>query len=254
MLYLWLLLFSTSLLAVPQNIEVWFIAHDKKTVLLDSIKEPILLSSPRVSRQCEPMGDYCFDPQYGLYKPDNEWEAVRLDDKKEDKSQIKPAGFDRDLIDCDKKNGFDIFCGKATQVKTPSYELEVWIDTSSSMREYDFTDEHGGCYRKSFITRLDDICPFGKKLNVMMFDTSIKQVGSFDSLCMNVGLNSTARMIDWIERSDAKNLIIITDINEYTKEFTDYLVSKNAKLKGEKGEITVRTLLGEVDSLARMCK
>lgn len=253
MLYIWLLLFSTSLLAVPQNLEVWFIAHEKKSALLDIIKEPMRTSPTLVSRQCEPMGDYCFDPQYGLYRPDNEWEAVRFEEK-EDKPQVQPTGFDRDLIDCDKKNGFDIFCGKATAVKAPNYQLEVWVDTSGSMREYDFTDEHGGCYRKSFITRLDDACPFGKKLNVMMFDTSIKQVGAFDTLCMNVGLNSTARIIDWIERSDAKNLIILTDINEYTKEFTDYLLSKNGKLKGEKGDLTVRTLLSEVDTLARMCK
>lgn len=253
MLYLWLLLVSTSLLAVPQNLEVWFISHDKKTVLLDQIKEPMKLSSQMVSRQCEPMGDYCFDPQYGLYKPDNEWEAVYLDEKVE-KPAKEPAGFDRDLIECDKKIGFDIFCGKATSVKKINYELEVWIDTSGSMREYDFTDEHGGCYRKSLVTRLDDQCPFGKKLNVMMFDTSIKEVGSFDTLCTNVGLNSTARMIDWIERSEAKNVVIITDINEYTKEFSDYLSSKNAKLKGEKGELPIRALLDEVSTLARMCK
>ncbi|MFA7614412.1 MAG: hypothetical protein WCY48_09265 [Candidatus Caldatribacteriota bacterium] len=253
MLHILLLLICTPLLAAPQSLEVWFLSQDKKTAVIKQTEDHFIFSLPTVSRQCDPVGDYCFDPQYGLYKPDNEWEAVHLDDT--DKLPgIAPTGFDRDLIDCDKKNGFDIFCGKASPVKAPQFELEVWIDTSGSMREFDFTDEHGGCYRKSLITRLDDQCRFGKKLNVIMFDTSIKEVGSFDSLCINNGLNSTARMIDWIERSDAKKVVIITDINEYTKEFSDYLSTKNAKLRGEKGDLSARSLLSEVSTLARMCK
>lgn len=254
MLIVFLSLFSFSLLAAPQNLEVWFISQDKKTVLLDKIKEPLLFSSPMVSRACEPIGDYCFDPQYGLYKPENEWEPVSVGKSKEENS-LAPTGFDRNLIDCDKKNGFDIFCGKAKPITSVAKEdLELWIDTSGSMREFDFTDEHGGCYRKSLVTRLDAQCSFGKKLNVMMFDTSIKQVGSFDSLCLNVGLNSTTRMIDWIERSEVKNLVIITDLNEYTKEFADFLEIKKAKLRGEEGDFFARSLLDEVPTLVRMCK
>ncbi len=253
MIFLWLVFFSFSLLAAPQSIEVWFISQDKKTALIETIKEFSLVSKPIVSRQCEPMGDYCFDPQYGLYRPDNEWEAVSFGKSKAE-GELAPSGFDRDLIECDKKNGFDIFCGKAVPEKKAKYELEVWVDTSSSMREFDFTDEHGGCYRKSFITRLDTNCSFGKKLNVMIFDTSIKQLGSFDSLCTNSGLNSVNRMRDWIERCEARNLIIITDINEYTKEFADFLALKKAKLKGEKGDLFSRSLLDEVSGLVRMCK
>lgn len=247
------LLLSSSLQAAPKYIEVWFLSIDKKTTLMERIKESPLYFKPMVSRQCEPVGDFCFDPQYGLYKPDNEWEAVSFGESKAE-GQLKPTGFDRDLLDCDQKNGFDIFCGKASAVKKEEHQLEVWIDTSGSMREFDFTDEHGGCYRKSLITRVDAQCALGKKLNVMMFDTSIKQVGSLDSLCINNGLNSTTRLIDWIERSEAKSLVIITDLNEYTKELADFLASKNAKLKGEKGDLFPRALLEEVSGLVRMCK
>lgn len=254
MIVLLFTLLSFSLLAAPQNLEVWFIAQDKKTVLHQEIDEKILISRPMVSRPCEPVGDYCFDPQYGLYKPDNEWQAVSIDKESESSSPQVLQGFDRDLINCDQKNGFDIFCGKASSEKVIKQDLEVWIDTSGSMREFDFTDEHGGCYRKSFITRLDAQCPFTKKLNVMMFDTSIKQIGNFDSLCLNQGLNSTKRMMDWIERSEVKTLIMITDINEYTKEFADFLLLKGAKLKGEKGDFHSRSLLGEVSTLVRACK
>lgn len=247
------LLFSFSLWAAPKHIEVWFLSADKKSTVLNQVRDTYFSFKPTVSRQCEPVGDYCFDPQYGLYKPDNEWEAVSFGDSKIE-GRLKPTGFDRDLIDCDKKNGFDIFCGKARAEKKDLYELEVWIDTSGSMREFDFTDEHGGCYRKSLITRLDSQCAMGRKLNVMMFDTSIKQVGSIDTLCINNGLNSTARLIDWIERSEAKSLVIVTDLNEYTKELADFLETKNAKLKGEKGDLTARALLDEVSTLVRMCK
>lgn len=244
---------SFQLSAAPQNIEVWFLSQDKKTALLRQIENPLIYSKPTVSRQCEPVGDYCFDPQFGLYKPENEWEAVSLGNSKEE-GNLAPEGFDRDLIDCDTKNSFDIFCGMAKKEKVVKKNLEIWIDTSGSMKEFDFTDEHGGCYRKSLLTRLDTKCPLGRQLNVMVFDTSIKQIGTLDSLCHNNGLNSLSRMTDWIERSEVKNLIIITDINEYTKEFSDYLALKNAKIKGAKGDLFARSLLDEVSSLVRMCK
>lgn len=255
MLSVFLFLFSLMTSAAPAHLEVWFLSTEKKSALNELIDERIRFSHKMVERQCEKVGDYCFDPQYGLYRPESEWEAVPLKQTGIEGKELPKTGFDRNLIDCDKSNAFDIFCGKArAQAAAPKMDLEVWIDTSSSMREMDFTDEHGSCFRKSFMTRLDSECSFGKKLNIMIFDSSIKQLGSFDSLCINSGLNSTARMIDWIERSEVKNLILVTDINEYTKEFADFLTIKNAKMRGEKGEFSARSLLEEVSHLAKMCK
>jgi hypothetical protein len=122
------------------------------------------------------------------------------------------------------------------------------------MREMDFSDKEGGCFRKSMLKRLDASCPFNQKVNVMMFDTSIKQAGSMESLCTNQGLNDSKRMIDWIERSDAKKLVIITDIYEFHKDFADYIESKHGKFRGDKDPIVAAELLDMVDDLARSCR
>lgn len=75
-----------------------------------------------------------------------------------------------------------------------------------------------------------------------------------DQVCSNIGLNDVKRMIDWIERSSAKRLVIITDISEYTKEFSDYIESKHGKFKGEKDPLVASQLLDLVDDLSRSCR
>jgi hypothetical protein len=202
------------------------------------------------------MGDFCFDPQFGLYKKDDMNSSVQTEKINDDKGPtIPPAqSLDRELIDCDKGNYFDIFCGKARKVSKGDAKLDIWVDTSGSMREFDFSDKEGGCYRKSFLKRLDETCPFNQKMNVMMFDTSIKQMGSMDSACMNQGLNDYKKLMDWIERSDAKKLIVITDIYEFHKEFSEFLNRHHSKFRGDAEALTPPELLGLVDELAKSCK
>lgn len=88
----------------------------------------------------------------------------------------------------------------------------------------------------------------------MMFDTSIKQAGTMDQLCHNQGLNDYKRLMDWIERSDAKKLVIITDIYEFHKEFGDYIESKHGKLRGDKDPLTAKQMVDLADQLAKSCK
>jgi len=252
-----ILFFVQTALAAPQTIEVWFISAHKKAEVQRLINEkPYVLQSMTAQLQCQEMGDFCFDPQYGLYKKDDAEVEITTAKVIQDKTpEIPPANsIDRDLINCDSGNYFDIFCGKARKEAQVSYKLDLWIDTSSSMREMDFSDKEGGCFRKSLVKRLDESCPFNKKVNVMMFDTSIKQAGSMDSLCNNQGLNDAKRMIDWIERSDAKKLVIITDIYEFHKDFADYIESKHGKFRGDKDPIVASQLMDMVDDLARSCR
>jgi hypothetical protein len=252
-----ILFFVQSAMAAPQSIEVWFISAHKKAEVQRLINEkPYVLRSMTAELKCQEMGDFCFDPQYGLYKKDDAEVEITTAKVIQDKTpEIPPANsIDRDLINCDSRNYFDIFCGKARKEAQVSYKLDLWIDTSSSMREMDFSDKEGGCFRKSMIKRLDESCPFNKKVNVMMFDTSIKQAGSMDSLCNNQGLNDAKRMIDWIERSDAKKLVIITDIYEFHKDFADYIESKHGKFRGDKDPIVASQLMDMVDDLARSCR
>lgn len=261
MIWLLVLVMTSISWAAPSVIEVWFLSAPKTSYLESILKEKTRSTKVAQNLQCQQMGDYCFDPQFGLYKPGdtNLEEKVDAEIAAKDAigTNIAPAkSIDRNLIDCDKNNYFDIFCGKAKAVEADkASSFEIWIDTSSSMREMDYTDKEGGCYRKSMMKRLDDAgCGFNNKVNVMMFDISMKQAGAMDSLCLNIGLNDYKKMIDFIERSTAKKLIIITDIYEFHKEYADYLESKDAIIKGDKGDLTAKDLLEQVDHLAKLCK
>ncbi len=247
----------SSAFAAPASLEVWFLSAHKKAEVQRMIQErPFVLRPLTAELQCQEMGDLCFDPQYGLYKKDDAGLNVDAGKVEKDAPNIPAAkSVERELIDCDPKNYFDIFCGKAKkEAKVADMKLDLWIDVSSSMREMDFSDKDGNCFRKSMLTRLDATCGFNQKVNVMMFDTSIKQAGTMDSVCSNVGLNDVKRMIDWIERSTAKRLVIITDISEYSKEFSDYIESKHGKFKGEKDPLVASQLLDLVDDLSRSCR
>jgi hypothetical protein len=204
------------------------------------------------------MGDFCFDPQYGLYKKDDVNAEISVEEAKIDAltspSIASGKSVDRDLITCDPNNYFDIFCGKARKEAKSDIKFDLWIDTSSSMKEFDFVDSSGGCNRKSLVKRLDTKCGFNQKVNVMMFDTSIKQAGSMDSLCNNQGLNDYKKLMDWVERSTAKKLVIVTDIYEFHKEFSDYIESKHGKLRGDKDALKSSDLLELVDELEKSCR
>lgn len=255
--FLLLVLICTSAWSAPKEIEVWFISHAKTALLQDLLNRPqYIYRAPTAELKCQEMGDYCFDPQYGLYKKDDANFEVVETKKIETDGPTIPSGksVERELIDCDPKNYFDVFCGKAKkQAEMPS-RLDVWIDTSSSMREFDYTDKDGSCHRKSFAKTLDNVCGFNQKVNVMMFDTSIKQAGSMDQLCNNQGLNDYKRLMDWVERSEVKKLIIITDLYELHKEFADYIESKHGKLRGDKDPLTAKQMVDLADDLAKSCK
>lgn len=244
--------------ARPVNFEVWFLSQAKVSQLIEMINKPTFVyQKPTALLQCQEMGEYCFDPQLGLYKKDDATAAV--DDSKvfDDKTPVIPSAksVERELIDCDPKNYFDIFCGKAKpEVKAGPSKLEVWVDTSSSMREFDFPDKSGSCHRQSLIRRLDDACGFNKNMNVMVFDTSIKQAGTIESVCQNQGLNDMKKLIDWIERSDAKNLIIITDIYEFHKDFSDYVEKHHGKIKGDRNALTAAQMLDLAGQVGQLCR
>jgi hypothetical protein len=256
--YFLVLIFSLSAVAAPLELEVWFLSNSKTAQLNEYLNQSqYILKTKVASLQCQEMGDYCFDPQYGLYKKDDaNFDIVETKNLEKSNGPSIPSGqsIDRDLISCDKANYFDIFCGKARKTQKGAAKLDLWIDTSSSMREFDYSDKEGGCFRKSLMRRLDQTCAFNEKVNVMMFDTSIKEAGSMDQLCNNQGLNDYKRLIDWIERSDAKKLVVITDIYELHKEFADYIESKNGKLRGDKDPLTAAQMADLAQELAKSCK
>lgn len=257
MIFIFTFILTLSLYAAPKEIEVWFISNSKTAVLEDLLNRPqYIYQNATVELQCQEMGEYCFDPQYGLYKK-NDMNAEIVDSKviQKEGPQIPSAkSVERELINCDSRNFFDIFCGQSRSQSQTAPKLDLWIDTSSSMREFDFTQNDGSCHRKSMVKMLDQECGFNQKVNIMMFDTSIKQAGNLDQLCNNHGLNDYKRLMDWIERSDSKKLVVITDIYEFHKEFADFIDEKNGKLRGDKEPLTAKQLLELADLLAKSCK
>lgn len=256
MINLLALLISLTALAAPKELEVWFLSASKKAEVQRLLRDrPFVLRSLTAELQCQEMGDYCFDPQYGLYKKDDQSDVSA--EKIQTNGPVIPSAksVDREVVDCEKGNMWDMFCGKARkEASSGSVKLDLWIDTSSSMREMDFTDKEGDCFRKMLVTKLDRSCPFNQKMNVMMFDTVIKQAGTMDSLCTNQGLNDQKKLMDWIERSEAKKLVIVTDIYEFHKDFADYVESKQGKFRGDKEPLNAGQLLDLVDDLARSCR
>lgn len=248
---------SFSVMAAPKEIEVWILSNAKTAQVESLLNRPqYVFRAPTAELQCQEMGDYCFDPQYGLYKKDDAGSEIVDTAKIETDGPGIPAAksVERELIDCDKKNYFDVFCGKAKPVVQAQSKLDVWIDTSSSLKEFDYPDKDGSCHRKSFMKVLDDACGFNQKVTVMNFDTSIRQTGDMNQLCNNQGLNDYKRLMDWIERSEAKKLVIITDIYELHKEFADYIESKHGKIRGDKDTLTAKQMVDLADQLAKSCK
>ena len=244
-------------MASPQEIEVWFLSNSKTALVKDILNtSEHRFHSLTAKLQCQEVGDYCFDPQYGLYKKDDATNELVDVNKLEKDGPSIPTGksLDRDMINCDKANYFDVFCGKAKGEARGQARVDLWIDTSSSMREFDYLQKDGSCYRKSLVAQLDDACGFNQKVNVMMFDTTIKQAGTIDQLCTNQGLNDYKRLMDWIERSEAKKLIVITDIYELHKEFADFIEKKNGRIRGDKDPLTAKEALELAGSIEKSCR
>lgn len=261
-IFLLLLLISNYAWAYPKHLEVWFLSIDRSAFL-----NPLLPStqySPMTAKlQCQQMGDYCFDPQVGLYKigedkkiqEEMDYQAM---DKLEKYDNIDPAkSVDRKIITCDKDGYFfDVFCGKA---KSKGYKkkekLEVWVDISSTMKQVDFDGFDSMCMRESFLRNLNAKCPLNEKMKVYMFDENRKELGAFDRVCLNAGLNQVKRIMRDIKTSKAKNLIIITDIFEASAEFVDFIEGKAKGIaRGIDKPIYAKDLKKDIDRMQKMCK
>lgn len=243
------LLSSEMIWAAPQNIEMIFLSPQKVAQLLDLINKKstnstrILLAADE-SAPCLPMGDGCFHPQLGFInrKPDvtvlPTTEAnTRLQEKKEIQvekdvpNELKTFNaVETNMINCDKGNYFDIYCGKTRPNSKPS-EIEIWFDISSSLRAVDYSKDSTHCDRRTFMTRVMEGCK--QKVKVMVYNTSIKEIGDHSSACMSYGTNDEKRLIQWLKESSAKRILIVTDIDEVSRAMRDFLEERGAKTIGD---------------------
>jgi hypothetical protein len=247
-------------MAMPQKIEVWFLSIDKKT---SYNQIPGIKYLGEVATACQRMGEYCFDPQLGLYKPGSEKngevesvEAVEFT-QTQDIEQIDHAtSLDRQVVNCDGTSFFDIFCGSAKKPGKAKHKLEIWIDVSHTMKQIDYAGEGKGamCKRQSFLEILDLSCPLHKAYEVQLFNETLRQMGMKDQTCLNFGLNNQERLMKKVTESKIPHLIIITDIFEASEKFITFFEKQNALIKGIEKPLYAKDLKGLVKVAASYCK
>lgn len=257
-----LLMSMTTAWALPKSFEVWFLSIDKVATLEPLLNEKRVPSAMVAQAlQCQPMGDYCFDPQVGLYKA-GEQNSVQeqilyeeLDETEKFKDPGTASSLDRQLVNCEGEQVFDIFCGAAVEKKGPKLKIEVWIDISGTMKQVDFLGHDQSCYRESFVRSLDVACPFNQKMKVQLFNESKKEAGQMSDVCLNYGLNEADRLINYIEKSEATHLIVITDIFEAHERFINFIeTSGTGTIKGLKEPLYAKDMKNMVQDLSKKCQ
>jgi len=255
--------------ATPKHVEFWFLkAPSNKAVWLEQLLAPIgqfinLKTAQADDQKCIPVEGGCFHPQYGLIKDVPGDSAEAKPEKTEPIKDIRVkslSNLEEEELECDKGNNFDVFCGKGKlkgkskeKYRGSSAKLEVWVDISSSFTSIDYSRDPEGCFRRKFIGALRSKCASGS-LKVSIYDTSIKEMGDMTSLCTNSGENDIDRLIRWINASDSKSLIVITDISEYNTKLAEYMSSIGAVMRGlDSKDFVPEDMLSETARLSSLC-
>ncbi len=259
--FLILCLLPTLAMATPQKIEMIFLSPEKISMLLEQLDK---LDTTKMYKHiaqadmdnCVPMGDGCFHPQYGYIekKSEKKPDAKEIADRNEEKAvELKNFNaLETNMINCDKNNYFDIFCGKV-RADTAAAEIEIWFDVSSSLKTVDYNKDPDHCARRSFLEKVQLTCK--SKVNVSVYNTSIKQVGENSSVCMSYGMNDQARILRWMKDSKAKHLLIVTDIDEMSAEMRSFLESNGAKMTGDGTKaFTANDLIDYAKEFTKMCR
>ena len=261
---------AQELWARAKNVEVWFLNH-KKPKRQSSIPFKLhrqFAHYAQMETKCIEVDGYCYDSKLGIYvKPEQLSQSTMMMHEKKDIAEApEAASFDgpiattkaellqnADLVKCDKDQFFDLFCGQSKKVEAlTSGGIEVYIDTSSSLYAIDPEDESQSCARKKFAESIQSACA---DVQFFAFDTNKKSVTNLQDLCLNVGLNDTKKIIEWVEESTAQHMIILTDIGEYTTELSDYLTKIGGQIKGAEVEepFTPLELVAHASLVAKHC-
>jgi len=215
--------------------------------------------TPLNDKNCIPMGDGCFNPQQGY--TDEVPASVKINESAKKEKRKEPSPFelktfsneDIELVECQEGRYFDIFCGKESKRKKVTANLEVWIDTSSSLRNIDYSKEDNYCERRFFASKLKKDCR--DAVDFSIFDTARRSLGSYDTLCDYMGSNDGRRTVSWIEANSAEHLVLITDIDEYHGVFREYLERTNAIIHGVgTKQITAKDLINFIPNFVKSCR
>lgn len=231
-----LFLFSPVTNASPEKLTFVFLTEEAYKATLDLINHVpfgALIAEANRPEGCTPMGDGCFHPQFGFIPNEEDGdEKAKKPPKAVDSEQSKVDtinSLETDMIKCEDGNYFDIFCGKSRKESKPG-NVEIWFDVSTSMRKIDWNHKDPMCKRQQFATKLQRDCKAGVSFSV--YNTSIKQISQLNSICTSKGENNSKRLTQWIDNSQAKHLVVITDIDEMSGQLKDYLDIMGAKIVG----------------------
>lgn len=248
-------------MATPQKIEMIFLSPLKVSQIIQQLDQRDLFQFTKKIAQneianCVPMGDGCFHPQLGfIEKSEIEKSKPKLTDVSAEDKKLELKTFnatETSLVNCDKNNYFDIFCGKEKANAAPS-EIEIWFDISSSLKTVDYNRDPEQCARRTFMEKVSLSCK--SRVNVSVYNTSIKQIGDHSGACQAYGTNDQARLLRWMKDSKAKHLLVVTDIDEMSSEMRDFLESNGAKLTGDGVKaFTSNDLIDYAGVFTKMCQ
>ena len=250
-------LFNTDLaFANPQKMEMIFLSPKKISMLQDALERYGQMKNSTYFAQaemekCVPMGDGCFHPQLGyMEKKESSKEVSTIEERKLELKTFN--AIETSLVNCDKNNFFDIFCGKEKANGPPS-EIEVWFDVSSSLKTVDYNKDPEHCDRRSFMEKIIEGCK--SKVSVSVYNTSLKQIRDNGSACLGYGTNDQAKLLRWMKDSKAKYLLVVTDIDEMSAEMREFLESTGAKMTGDGVKaFTSNDLIDYAREFIKMCR
>ena len=268
--------FSLNSYATPDKIQMIFLSPSKVSMLLELIEKNstdkvlgFLAEQDDSSYidNCVPMGDGCFHPQFGYIdrkpvlksptaatiSPTTSGTTPAIAVPKDPELQLKTFNaVETSMINCDKGNYFDIFCGKEKNKGKPA-EIEIWFDISSSLRAVDYNKDPDYCSRRTFLTKVMEGCK--DKVRVSIYNTSLKEVGEASSVCLSYGTNDEAKLLQWMKASEAKTLVLVTDIDEMSAAMRAFLDERGAKLIGDGVKaFTSSDLVNYANDFVKSCK
>lgn len=249
----YVLMRSASLHATPEKIEMIFLSPQKITSLLRSLDQLERIKLAAFTAQnddkCVPMGDGCFHPQLGyIEKKSDSPKPVAMDPVNEVKTF---NSLETSLINCDKNNHFDIYCGQETKDQ-PLAKTEVWLDISSSLREVDYSNDQTECGRKTFVKNMIQLCK--QNIRFSVYNTVLKELGDHSTACLAHGTNNADKLVRWIKESNAKHLLLVTDIDELSPALKEILEENGAKLMGDGTKpFTTKDLIEYAKEFSKHC-
>lgn len=248
--FLFFVFLSFNIFANEKAVTVIFLAEPVRGSFLD---DSITFSKKiagfdQAPENCVPMQGGCFHPQYGFIPDENQGRPnVSTEAGTSERSGFNAT--ETQLVDCsDPSNYFNLYCGNQgrQEARSPS-GLHVWVDISTSMRRVDYSRDPSFCQRRNFVEALKSHC--SKDLDVSVFNTQLMPVSTMSSLCRLDGGNNTDRIIEWVERSPAKHILILSDVDEINPQMMNFLNSIRATVYGDKERIFSDQLNGLIQKL-----